>query len=376
MAAAAIAAACAKDATVDVPAAEPLGAMIDEFPEPFTGPIRMAELRDGRVLLMDTRESRLLRVDFTTPSFDTVSRAGEGPLEYTQTIFKIARAPADSVWGYDLRRRRVIVFAPDGTPVRSFATTNATDRLGTMSSPYVIAVDSLGRWVGQGQRFSEVPPYIEPRYEITRNDPATGAQDSIVTLERPRSGRTEAGSYIISDFEPRDAWGVFSDGGVIVVRAADYRVELYGVNGGVDTVGALPHRRVALTRADAEYVRDSIAKLQGALVAAALANIPQLKGAPPPPTHVLPDPLPTDWPLLVGEDPLLVDRRDRAWVQVRTAPFDTGATRYDLIGRDGRFIKAVQLPASEQLVGFGVSTAYLARRDDDGLLWLRRYPLP
>lgn len=368
--------ACAERANDAVPVASPLGAAIDEFPEPFTGPIRMVELRDGRVLLMDTRERRLLRVDFSSGRFDTTSRNGEGPLEYRSTVFKLALAPGDSVWTYDLSRKRIIVFSPDGEPVRSFSSTGAEDRMDVMSSPWMIAVDSSGRWIGQGQRFSDRPPYIASGHYITRNDPRTAAQDSIVTLANPTLQRTEQGSYIVGSFEARDGWAAFSDGTVLVVRGANYFVELHRLGAGVDSIGAVAHRRVPLTQADAEYVRDSTAKLQGALVAATLANIPELRNRPLPPTHVLPDPLPTHWPVLVSDDPIVVDRQDRAWVRVRTAAFDTGAARYDLLGRDGRFIKAVELPVGEQLVGFGREVVYLARRDEDDLLHLRRYPLP
>lgn len=349
--------------------------MIAEFPEPFTGPIRMVELRGGRVLLMDTRESRLLRLDFSTGLADTVSRSGEGPLEYRGSIFRLALAPADSVWGYDLRRRRILVFDPDGKPARSFSTMATEGRAAEMGAPWMVAVDSAGRWLGYGWRFTEEPPFILPNLVVTRVDSRTNFRDTITHLASPRSGRTALGQSIVGDFDPRDAWAAFSDGRVLVVRAADYLVELHHLNGRVDTVGRVPYRPVPLTLADAERQRDSSARQLGALVATAMANIPELKDRPLPPTHVLPDPLPLHWPLLT-EPEIPVDRRDRAWVRVRTAPFDTGSSRFDLLDRDGRFVHAVLAPAGERLVGFGRDHVYLARRDEDGLLWLRRYPLP
>jgi hypothetical protein len=179
----------------------------------------------------------------------------------------------------------------------------------------------------------------------------------------------------VGDFEPRDGWAAFSDGRVLVVRGAEYLVELHHRDGGVDTVGRVPYRPVPLTQADAERQRDSSARQLGALVATAMANMPQLQNRPLPPTHVLPDPLPVHWPVL-AEPEIPVDRRDRAWVRVRTAAFDTGSTRYDLIDRDGRFVTAVEVPAGELVVGFGRDAVYTARRDEEDLQWLRRYPLP
>lgn len=366
---------CTADAATTVPVARPLAAAATEFPEPFTGPIRMVELRDGRVLLMDTRESRLLRLTFADGSVDSVTRSGEGPLEYSRSLFRLALAPGDSVWGYDLRRRRILVFDPDGDPVRSFSTMVGSGRAAEMGAPWMTAVDSAGGWLGYGRRTTEEQPFLLPDLVVVRVGTGAGARDTVTYLASPRSGRTALGQHIVGDFEPRDAWAAFSDGRVLIVRGAEYLVELHHLDGGVDTVGRVPYRPVMLTQADAERQRDSSARQLGALVATTLANMPEFANRPLPPTHVLPDPLPLHWPVLTEPD-IPVDRRDRAWVRVRTAAFDTGSTRYDILDRDGRLVSAVEVPARELVVGFGRDVVYTARRDADELLWLRRYPLP
>lgn len=366
---------CSAERASTVIAARPLSGAATEFPEPFTGPIRMVELRDGRVLLMDTRESRLLRLSFADGSADTVTRSGDGPLEYSRSLFRLAVAPGDSVWGYDLRRRRILVFDPDGSPVRSFSTMVAEGRAAEMGAPWMVAVDGADHWLGYGWRFTEEPPFILPNLVVARVDARTGVRDTVTHLASPRSGRTPLGQSIVGDFDPRDAWAAFSDGRVLVVRGAEYLVERHERDGRVDTVGRVPYRPVPLTQADAERQRDSSARQLGALVATAMASIPQLENRPLPPTHVLPDPLPRHWPVLV-EPEIPVDRRDRAWVRVRTAAFDTGSTRYDLLDREGRFVTAVVVRAGELVVGFGRDAVYTARRDADGLQWLRRYPPP
>jgi hypothetical protein len=367
--------ACSEAELDSLPAAEPIAAPIAELAEPLTGPIRMVELRDGRVLLMDTRERRLMRVDFVSGVIDTISRQGDGPLEYRSMIV-LATAPGDSVWGFDIVRRRMMVFGPDGEPARSFSTMVGDDPMQRLSAAWLRAVDSSGRWLGRAQRFSRVQPLISDTLVVLRTDPAQQSVDTGALLAGHAPKRNADGSYLITDFTSTDGWAALSDGTVLVVRGGDYGIELHHPAGGVDTVGAIPHRRVVLSESDAELVRDSVAKATRALVAAAMANIPDLKDGSRPPTHVLPQPLPTHWPLLVGDEPVLTDRQDRAWVRVRTAAFDSGATRFDLIGRDGRFVKAVQIPAGEELVGFGREAVYLARRDPDGLLWLRRHPIP
>jgi len=335
----------------------------------------MAELRDGRVLLMDTRERRLLRIDFASGHVDTISRQGDGPLEY-RSMFVLANAPGDSVWGFDIVRRRMLVFSPDGEPARSFDLMYGVESTERLSGAWLRTVNPDGSWLGRAQRFSSRPPRISDTLWVLRHSPTGAAQDTIASLAGVAPRRNADRSSIITDFSDVDAWAAFSDGTVLVLRGAEYRVQIHHPDGRVVDAGVVPHRRLPLSLSDAELLRDSTAKQLGALVAATLANIPELRDRPPPPTHVLPDPVPTQWPLLVDGDAIAVDRSDRAWVRVRTAAFDTGATRFDLLGRDGKFIKAVSIPSGEHLVGFGPNTVYVARRDEDELLHLKRYPLP
>jgi hypothetical protein len=366
---------CGAEPNAVVPAAEPLVAATADFPEPFTGPIRMVELPDGRLLLMDTRERRLVRVDFASGTLDTISQIGDGPLEY-RSMFVLAAAPGDSVWGFDIVRGRILVFSSQGEPIRSFSTLSSNDPMLRVNAPWLRSVDSAGRWLGRAQRLGTQSPRISDTLFVLRMDPRAQTMDTIAVLQGIAPRRNADGSSIVTNFEPRDEWAAFSDGGVLVVRGADYRVELYDVDGAVERVGPMAYRPVPLTASDAAVVRDSVARQVGALVASAMANMPVLEGRAPPPTHVLPAELPQNWPLLVGDDAPIVDGRDRVWLRVRTAAFDTGGTRYDVLDRRGRFERAVWLPAGEAIVGIGKSAVYVSRRDADGLLWLRRHPIP
>lgn len=93
------------------------------------------------------------------------------------------------------------------------------------------------------------------------------------------------------------------------------------------------------------------------------------------PVPALPEPLPQHWPLLRGDE-VRVDWQDRAWVRVRNAPRDTGATRYDLFDHDGRFLKAVSVAPGGLVIGFGRSAVFVAWRDEEQLSWVARHPLP
>jgi hypothetical protein len=364
-----------------VPEARELDGPYDEFSEPFTGPIRLAELPDRRVLALDVRERRLVRLNFEQNEQVVAARNGLGPLEYRSGLTMV-QATADSVWMFDIVRAQVLVFSPEGEPVRSFSTVATDgDPMSRLNSPWLRAVASDGSWFGRVQGMVVMPrPSISDSIAVVRVDGASGARDTIALIQAFRTATAPPGQpRRLTRFDAVDAWGVFADGRVIVVRGETYAPTIIQRDGTRNEAPVVPHTRVPLARADAEYVLDSTARLTGQLVASAIAQSPLAgrAGVNAPPSVALPDPLPATWPLFAGGDPvILVDSRDRAWVPIRESPFDSSGVRYDLLDRDGAFLEAIRLPHDLMLVGFGREALYVARRDADDLLWLRRYPLP
>ena len=377
----AVAACSSGEREPSVPAASELGSEFEEFGAPFTGPIRLAELPDRRLLALDVRERRLVRLDFDANEQEVAAGTGEGPLEFRSGL-AMARTAADSIWMFDIVRGRVLVFSPEGEPVRSFSTIATDgDPLARMNAPWMRAVIADGSWFGRVKGMGMMPrPWISDSVAVMRVDGATGERDTLALIQDFRSSGTLPGQpRRLSSFDPVDAWGVFSDGRVIVVRGETYVPTIIRRDGSRAEAPVIPHRRVSLTRAEAEFVLDSTARITGQLVASAIAQMPLAgrAGVNGPPSVALPDPLPEHWPLFARSDPeILVDSRDRAWVPIRESPFDSTGVRYDLLDGEGKFLQAVHLPHSFVLIGFGRDALYVARRDGDDLLWLRRYPLP
>lgn len=364
-----------------VPAASELGAEFDEFAEPFTGPIRLAELPDRRVLALDVREGRLVRLDFDANTQVLAARGGRGPLEYLSGL-TLVWAPGDSVWMFDIRQGRVLVFSPEGEPVRSFSTiATEGDVMARLNSPWLRAVATDGSWFGRLQGMGARPrPWVSDSIAVVSVNGASGARDTVALIQGFRTSSEPLGQpRRLTSFDPVDVFGVFPDGRVIVVRGETYSPTIIAHDGSRIEAAPVPHTRVPLKRAEAEYVIDSTARLTGQLVVSALAQteIGARAGLNAPPSVALPSPLPEHWPIFVrGSPEILVDSRDRAWVPIRESPFDSTGVRYDLLDGEGRFLQAVHIPHSFVLVGFGREALYVARRDGDDLLWLRRYRLP
>jgi hypothetical protein len=206
-----------------------------------------------------------------------------------------------------------------------------------------------------------------------------GRQDTLARVGmRPVEFTSRTAAPRLDAFDPIDAWGVFRDGRVIVVRGRDYGIELIDPDGRVTKAGRGPTPLLPLTREDAERTRDSLNRARAEVLRMMPMNpMAGEAGATPGsrPEPALPDPLPTHWPLLRGDE-VRVDWQERAWVSVRSTPRDTGATRYDLFDRDGRFLKAVEVGAGGIVIGFGRSAVFVAWRDADDLSWVKRHPLP
>jgi hypothetical protein len=257
--------ACSDAPKVSAPAATPLAAAVDEFPSSFTGPLRAVELPGERLLVHNPRERRFVLLDGATGTQTEAVRFGDGPLEYRSGI-RLVRAPGDSAWLFDHTRSRILLYSPQGEPVR------------TCPIP-----------VGEGAT-------------------ARIAQPWLVSVAR-----------------------------VVVLRDSSYVPELYLPDGTMRLADPIPYTPVPLTREAADRMLDSTARATGQMVARAMegAGISAPRGLS---ALALPNPLPSQWPLF-DENAVAVDFKDRLWVRVRTAAFDTSAVRYDVINREGRFVR-------------------------------------
>ena len=73
------------------------------------------------------------------------------------------------------------------------------------------------------------------------------------------------------------------------------------------------------------------------------------------------------------EQSVLAGPGQQLWI-LRTQPAGQVLARYDVIDSTGRVKERVTLPVKSRIVGFGVSSVYVIRTDEDGLQWLERYP--
>lgn len=357
-------------------AARALAAPNAELEEPWSGPLQLVELRNGNIVVHDSKEKRIAVADFRTQEQREVAREGGGPTEF-RSVIGMWRMPGDSVQLLDLFQSRMLILDPTGTARRTLPLPGAGDPMAMMNRPMTRNLDAAGRWYGQliaiafeGGRMSMSDSAL-----IVRTDPKTMRADTLTKIPTFASAPEFSQSVIrmrVPGFPPQDAWGVYPDGRVIVVRGRNYVPEFFPAGGGaVRRAAALPYAQMPVTTADKRMIMDSVQRAmeegmrQAAGMGAGAGQMPRVE-------LLEPETWQTQRPAITG-DQIKIDPRGRAWVPVLDR---TPGQRYDLLDAEGRVVDAIKLPAKVNLLGFGTNSVYTARVDEDDLMYIRRHPLP
>lgn len=348
------------------------------FSEPFTMIASVRELGDGRVLVLDRRDRIVLLVDLRNDKATRVGREGTGPGEYSQPG-RLFMLPSDTTAIYDGPSRRFVLIGPDGTAGDAFrldVATGSGQRRG-----------GVPKWSdAQGRVFTEGSPYAVGELRaadsaaITRfaRDATKGDTiaythlDKETILIRNLPGEGVSVMNGVRAFASRDDWVALVDGGVAVVRVADYHVDWYSASGAHTAGPAVVTDRVPVTDADKEQAKkERLAAMRSAMprngnnaARPSPSDIPGLPELTFPPVKP-PFDLGNTFARPNGEVWVLRSRRVRDPIAV-----------YDVFTRAGGLIGRVAFPPRTRLVGFGSATLYAVRLDDDDLEYLERWRLP
>lgn len=170
--------------------------------------------------------------------------------------------------------------------------------------------------------------------------------------------------------QPVDTWAPLSDGTVMILRAATYRVDLIGVDGTRVSLGPVPFTSVPVTDDDRKRVMDDNKRN----VEEALRNNPRRTSIS---TIAVEEPStwPNTHPPFRGDLAPVVDPIDRVWVVTRCEK-EAKARCYDVIDRDGQRQGRVRLPDRTIVVGFGAVSLYTLDVQKPDKPVLQRHPLP
>lgn len=350
------------------------------FPESFSFIAGLREFSDGRVLIADPLEQRLVIINMTAGTAEAIGRLGQGPGEYRQPDELFALS-GDSTLLLDLGNARLSVITPELEFGETMPVASSTSGEG-MGMLIILpnGVDSSGGIYFQpigGRMRGGVPDSAI----VALFDPASASVDSIATfkiadLERTASGSANNRSMVLRPvpLSPSDSWTVARDGRVAMVRSGDYHVEWIERDGSVIAGRPVSYRAVPVGRAEKEAWLEASAG-RGVNVMMSVDNgerrMSFSRGGS---SGQQPDIDSMKWPETMPpfvESEIYVTHEGDVWVE-RSMPA-AAPVHIDIFGADANWKRQITLPAGREIVGFGARVVYLARTDDLGLQWLERY---
>lgn len=333
----------------------------------FTRIGSIRELKAGLVLVADTRDDLLYRLELRNGTSAKLMRKGDGPAEYRElgTLFRLN---ADSTLLTDGYRPRSFVLEGDSVIATISELQPVVRALGSL----VIGADGQGRLLG---RLGLVRRGPAPRSAdladsmvLLLGDRRNNRVDTIARLRgvgaagwAVQSGPNRPSRIITSNpLASRDVATLAPDGWVAVVRSSPYRVDWRS------PAGQWRRGPVLETLTSAPSPADKCHAIRSMIPTDETCMPSEWPGWPttiPPFVTAL---TATTGPVVLidGAGNVVVGRTSRAGESQRV---------YDVVDRRGIRVRRVAIPASAYLVGFGSETAYLVVEDDSELQQLRQH---
>lgn len=359
-------------------AASPAGAQVRQLegiprvhPEPFSQVRGARELADGRLMVSDYIEQRVVALDFASGTATSLFPRGGGPGEIRLPT-RLVAMPGDSTLVVDLGNQRLLVVGPTGRSMRTIPG----------DIPGVLGVNGID---AQGALYYTIPGWAA-------RVPLAG--DTVEVVRAPRGGAAVALARIQGDrmrpdirapsmtpriptvgYAARDAWWVGSDGRVRVLRADTYALEIRAPGGPSRTGPSHAWVTSVVTAADRRrYVEDFLASSptsgrgenggMGLTPKPTEAEIQALVAG----THFA-----ERFPMFDAGAVHLAPG-DRVWVGRPARP--SGARRYDILDDKGTRVGSFELKPGRRVVAISRQWVYLVLTDGDGVEQVERYARP
>lgn len=342
-----------------------LGPPEAEVGVPFTQVVSIRELPDGRLLVADRGERRLVLIH-RDGDVTVVGQRGDGPGEYL-----------DVGWLYPLHGDSTLFTDSFNGRWHLLVGGRIVETLG-LGDPLVRAIGQRVRGTGTGGRVVGVQGWSRtgPSTNVTmadtllvlRADRATHRLDTVARIRGrgregfqrlPPSGGRPQSLVAANPLAAEDQVLLFPDGWIALARTEPYRVDWVAPDGRWIRGAPLPAPSVPVNQAEQQ---------------AAMARFGLPREIEPSVLRGWPGNVPPFLPSDVV--PALLNAPDGSLVIARTPRAGAQHRRYDIVDRTGRLTAWLLLADNEALVGFGQRSVYIVARDEWDLGTLRRHPWP
>lgn len=349
--------------------------------EAFSSIGSVRELTDGRVLITDSREGRIVAANLRTGAVEQVGRRGRGPNEYG-TVGTLLPLAGDSSLMVDVMNRRWLLFSgpsivvtlPPDTPiikaVKTFA--KGADGLG-----HVWVSVSPREFVQETAKAGSIDFGPADSDFVVRGNRVTGKLDTVTQIRVAVSRRTVTANaygkfhgvtWSHAPLSAAESAALFADGWFAVARVEPYRVDWIAPDGRVSRGRPIPVTPIRVTAAEKEayFARVAASRTPG-------VGMPALPDAMRREIDALRDRFPEVFPPFTGAP--IAGGDGNLWLR-RPVSKQFPNIRYDVVDRRGQLIGTVSLARGERVVAVGRTAVYVAWKDEDDIEQLRRHPSP
>jgi len=335
----------------------------------FTQIASIRELPDGRILIADRQEERIVVADFATNSVADIGRTGRGPEEYSSvsTIYSLG---GDSSLLPDVQSRRWLILK-GATIVRTVSPNAPAVRA---AGGTVLGADSRGFLLSRASvRLDDFRAAANSTVQLGTDSTAlirvVAASGAVDTIAKLGSGLTRMEAQLNDEGRPErititrpvlrvdDQAHMFPDGWVAIARLQPYRVDWRSPDGRWIRGAPLPFREVRIDALEKAAYRKQ-QELLGRRVPSGLAEWAETVGP-----FLFPFPSAS----LIGTP--------EGWLLIARPPTsEQFENRYDLVDRSGNRRAQVVLSVNERIVAVGSRGVYVVVTSEFGLETVRRHP--
>lgn len=324
----------------------------------------VVELTDGRIALAEFKDKTFLFADFKTGEAKPIGI-------HADTILPFDPAPGKhKLPGYVLHLGGDTVGLIDFAAGRTTLWNEQGQFLSVLNAGGVGGHNIAINYDAKGNSYKEdvrsVLGGLEPGQELAfdslsvlRIPRGDTIADTVAKLRLPPWGRGQFGvqvKIVSTIFAPRDLFGVLPDGSIWLARASNNAVDWRSPGGTITRGPSRSYTKIPVEDKEKDEFLERL-RLQMAKMGA-------------------PAGIELSYPFADEKAPFTAGATNPAgevWLE-RARAFEDSIPVWDVIGRDGKEIEAVQLPKAASLAGFGRDgRVYLILRDGEGRQSVARY---
>lgn len=323
---------------------------------------------DGQIVLVDQQAQHLKVFDQTGAYLRTIGQAGSGPGEFGPGVGPVLIGRGDTLIVPDLGNQRVNILKSDGAEATSFRM--SFER----GIPARWDMTETGDLVYQLRALNL--PNTEQRETLDLIATVSYGGEIMDTLLTPARGESftfgEDGQPKRMIFSPEPVWSMVGDDGLCFAVNDAFRLSVFDALGNLNRVVSVPVERKPVTDADIEFFMETVDRLleeQGVPPAQAEIVKSTFNFAEffPAFLQMMPGPDGSLWVQRVQEPTGMTAEEREVWNPL----LDLGASKWDILDAEGRYLGVLDLPHRFQPVTFEGDLVYGIWRDEFDVQYVR-----